>query len=95
MLQLFLKEVILWLIQLPVLLYWTATFIILLKVLSKKNGENVKENLVKYMESVIQYDTPNADTILAIQEVEALKKNPNKKIYHSFDEILKELDEDE
>lgn len=61
----------------------------------EKNGENVKENLVKYMESVIQYDTPNADTILAIQEVEALKKNPNKKIYHSFDEILKELDEDE
>lgn len=61
----------------------------------EKNGENVKENLVKYMESVIRYDTPNADTILAIQEVEALKKNPNKKIYHSFDEILKELDEDE
>lgn len=26
-----------------------------------------------------QYDTPNADTILAIQEAEALKKDPNKK----------------
>lgn len=61
----------------------------------EKNGENVKENLIKYMESVIQYDTPNADTILAIREVEALKKDPNKKVYHSFDEILKELDEDE
>lgn len=37
----------------------------------------------------------NADTILAIQEVQELKKDPNKKIYGSFSEVLEELDNDE
>lgn len=60
-----------------------------------KHGENVKGNLVRYMQSVIQYDTPNADTILAIQEVQKLKKDPNKKIYNSFSEVLEELDTDD
>lgn len=41
------------------------------------------------------YDTPNADTILAIQEVEALKKDPNKRVYSSFSEALEELAGDE
>lgn len=65
------------------------------KSIVSKHGENVKGNIVRYMQSVIQYDTPNADTILAIQEVQALKKDPNKKIYGSFSEILEELDSDE
>lgn len=65
------------------------------KSIVSRNGENVKGNIVKYMQSVIQYDTPNADTILAIREVEALKKDPNKKVYGSFSEILEELDDDE
>ena len=60
-----------------------------------RNGENVKGNLVRYMQDVILYDTPNSDTILAIKEVQALKQNPNKKIYKSFDEVLEELDNDE
>ena len=60
-----------------------------------RHGENVKGNIVRYMQSVIQYDTPNADTILAIQEVEALKKNPNKKVYRSFSQALEELETDE
>ena len=47
------------------------------------------------MQSVIQYDNPNADTILAIQEVEALKKDPNKKVYGSFSEVLEDLTDDE
>ena len=47
------------------------------------------------MQSVIQYDTPNADTILAIQEVETLKKDPNKRVYSSFSEVLEELADDE
>lgn len=58
-------------------------------------GENVKGNIVRYMQSVIQYNTPNAETILAIQEVQALKKDPNKKVYSSFREVLEELEEDE
>ena len=56
------------------------------------NGENVKGNLVRYMKNVIQYETPNADTIAAIHEVQALKKDPNKKTYDSFEELLEDLD---
>ena len=48
----------------------------------------------KGMQSVIQHDTPNADTILAIQEVESLKKDSNKKVYDSFSEVLGELADD-
>lgn len=65
------------------------------KGIVSRNGENVKGNIVRYMQSVIQYDTPNADTILAIKEVQSLKKDPNKRVYNSFEEVLKELDEDE
>lgn len=65
------------------------------KSIVSKNGQNVKENIVKYMQNVIQYETPNANTILAIQEAEALKKDPDKKIYNSFKEILEELDDNE
>lgn len=65
------------------------------KSIVSKQGENVKGNIVRYMQSVIRYDNPNADTILAIQEVEALKKNPAKKVYSSFREVLEELEDDE
>lgn len=65
------------------------------KSIVSKHGENVKGNIVRYMQSVIKYDTPNADTILAIREVQELKKNPDKKIYHSFSEVLEEIDDDE
>ena len=65
------------------------------KSIVSKNGQNVKGNLVRYMQSVIQYDTPNADTILAVQEVEDLKKDANKKVYSSFSEVLEDLSDDE
>jgi len=65
------------------------------KSIVSKQGQNVKGNIVRYMQSVIQYDTPNADTILAIQEVQNLKKDPNKKVYNSFSEVLEELTGDE
>lgn len=57
------------------------------------NGENVKGNLVRYMQTVIQYGIPNAETLEAIEEVQALKKDPNKKTYNSFAEILEDMDE--
>lgn len=57
-----------------------------------RNGENVKGNIVRYMKSVIQYEIPNAETIAAIEEVQELKKNPNKKTYSSFEELLEDLD---
>ena len=47
-----------------------------------KGGENVKGNLIRYMLNVINYETPNADTISAIKEVEELKKIQTKKTMH-------------
>lgn len=64
------------------------------KSIVSANGENVKGNMVRYMQSVIQLGIPNADTIQAIEEVQQLKTNPNKKVYSSFSEILEELDND-
>lgn len=60
----------------------------------KSRGDNVKNNLVKYMQSVIKYDITNADTIEAIQEVKQLKANTNKKTYGSFAELLQDIDND-
>ena len=48
------------------------------------NGENVKGNLVRYMMSVIRYETPNADTIAAIEELQRLKADPNIHFLYSF-----------
>lgn len=64
------------------------------KSIITKQGENVKGNIVRYMQSVIQYDTPNAETILAIREVEKLKNDANKKVYNSFSEVLEDLDDE-
>ena len=41
------------------------------------SGQNVKGNLVRYMQDVIAYGTPNPETIEAIKEVDKLKKNPH------------------
>ncbi|MBQ7242314.1 MAG: hypothetical protein IKD83_04765 [Firmicutes bacterium] len=59
-----------------------------------KNNQNVKENLINYMLDVIKYETPNAETIEAIKEVQRLKKDPNKKTYNSFSEILAEIEDE-
>lgn len=65
------------------------------KSIVTKQGLNVKGSIVRYMQSVIQYDSPNIDTILAVQEIEILKNDPNKKVYNSFSEVLEEITEDE
>lgn len=59
------------------------------------HGENVKGNIVRYMQTVIRYGTPNAETIQALAEVEALEQDKNKRVYHSFDELLAEIAEDD
>ena len=57
-----------------------------------RDGENVKGNIVRYMKSVIQYETPNAETIAAIKEVEEMKKNPSlHKGYTDVDEMMRDL----
>lgn len=40
----------------------------------------------------ISRDMPNAETIAAIEEVEMMRANPNKKTYSSFSELLEEVD---
>ena len=41
-----------------------------------------------------KYHIPNADTLAAFEEAEQLKSNPNVKKYSSFDEFLKDLDDE-
>lgn len=57
-----------------------------------KNHQSVKGNLINYMMNVIRYETANADTIDAIKEVEAMKKDPSLgKAYTDVDKMMKEL----
>lgn len=42
----------------------------------------------------IALDSPNEETISAIKEVQQMKQNPNKKLYSSFSELLKEVADD-
>ena len=42
----------------------------------------------------ITLNTPNDQTREAIAEVQAMKKDPNKRLYASFDELLKEVTAD-
>ena len=42
----------------------------------------------------VELETPNAETLAAIEEVERMKHNPNKKVYSSFSELLKEIEAD-
>ena len=56
------------------------------------NGENVKGNIVRYMQNVIRYETPNSETIEAIEEVQRMKADPSiGKTYTNVDEMMKEL----
>lgn len=56
------------------------------------NGENVKGNIVRYMQNVIRYETPNSETIEAIEEVQRMKADPSiGKTYTDVDEMMKEL----
>ncbi|ERL21923.1 hypothetical protein HMPREF1986_00954 [Oribacterium sp. oral taxon 078 str. F0263] len=63
------------------------------KRIVSNHGENVKGNLVRHMQTVIRYGIPNSETLEAIAEVQALKRDPNKKSYGSFSEILEDMDE--
>ena len=56
------------------------------------NGENVKGNIVRYMQSVIDYGIPNAETIAAIEEVQKMKSDPTiGKTYNTVDEMMRDF----
>ena len=42
----------------------------------------------------VKIDVPNQDTLEAINEIEELKNDPNKKVYSNFSELLKEVTND-
>jgi len=42
----------------------------------------------------ITMDVPNADTISALQDVRHMRRNPHKKTYSSFSELLHEVEAD-
>ncbi len=66
------------------------------KSIISANGENVKANIVRYMMNVIDLKIPNAETVLAIQEVQEMKKNPDAyKSYDTVDELFKDILSDE
>ncbi len=57
-----------------------------------KNHQNVKGNLIRYMQYVIDYETPNAETIDAIEEVKRMKADPSLgKTYDNVDEMMRDL----
>lgn len=49
-------------------------------------SENISSGSVDVKQKV-----PNAETIRAIEEVKALKNNPNKKCYATFSELMTEI----
>ena len=62
------------------------------KSIISRNGENVKGNIVKYMQNVVQYEIPNAETILAIEEVQKMKADPTiGKTYNNVEEMMRDL----
>jgi len=42
----------------------------------------------------ISKDIPNSETIAAIEEIQAMKKDPNKRLYTNFSELLSEVEAD-
>ena len=57
-----------------------------------KNHQNVKGNLIRYMQYVIDYETPNAETIDAIEEVQRMKADPTLgKTYCNVDDLMGDL----
>ena len=62
------------------------------KSIISRNGENVKGNIVRYMQNVVQYEIPNAETIVAIEEVQKMKSDPTiGKTYNNIEEMMRDL----
>ena len=54
--------------------------------------QSIRENGIPF---VIQRDVPNADTVAAMREAEEMRKNPGAyKAYHSFSDLVNEVEND-
>ncbi len=60
----------------------------------EENGERVETNILNYMMAVANYGVFNPLTLSAIEDVVYLKVDPQRKTYSSFDEILKEIEDE-
>ena len=57
-----------------------------------RSGKNVKGDLIRYMQDVIEYETPNGETLEAIKEVEQMKADPSIGMaYNDIDEMVENL----
>lgn len=50
--------------------------------------QSVREQRIPF---ILSRDVPNEETKLAIQEIQEIKKAPNKKTYSSFSELVEEV----
>ena len=68
----------------------------LAKILLERVPEYKLRYVIAYLEGVMipeDWETPSAETLAALREVEELKQNPNRKTYNSFAELLEDMDE--
>lgn len=65
------------------------------KTIAPEHGYSVEEVIVNYLYLVAQYGTTNINTIIAMQEAEALRDDPNAKTYSSIEELLEALKVDD
>lgn len=62
----------------------TTAFNIFAKTMVRQNG----------IPFPVSLDMPNAETLAAINEIQRMKQEPNKKLYSSFSELLREVETD-
>ena len=60
-------------------------------MLERTRNQAVREQAIPF---TISRNVPNAETRQAIEEIQELKKNPNKQTYSSFGDLLKEVEAD-
>lgn len=65
------------------------------KTIATEHGHSVEEVVINYLQLVARYGTANIDTIIAMQEAEELKDDPNAKTYSSIEELLEALKADD
>ncbi len=63
------------------------------KTIVASKGQTVEQNLENYMKSVIYHKNLNYGTLLAFEESELSKKEAYNKVYNSFSDILKKLED--
>ena len=48
--------------------------------------------LKKQAEELFSRDTPNRDTLEAMEEIKCLENDPNKKVYDTFEDFMRDME---